>query len=309
MGLSTLAIASGLALDLVVGEPPNRVHPVAWFGRAVGTLDRPWQRPRAVGIAAAVALPLLAAVLVGALVALVATRNPGAGAVAGALVVFVATSFRALLATVRRVTRLASTDLPAAREALIALVGRDAEGLDAAHVRSAALESLAENLADGLVAPLGAFAVAAGVGNAAGLGDGGTLALACAGAVWIKGVDTMDSMLGYRDRPIGYGAARLDDAAMYFPARAAAVLLAAALANPRSLPVAAGWLDRVPSPNSGWPMGTLAAALDVRLEKREGYVLNPGAPWPTEDDVTRALARVGVAGLLAYGLAGVIAWS
>lgn len=308
MGLSTAAVAAGLSLDLLVGELPDSTHPVAWFGRCVAALDRPWRRPRLVGWIAAAVLPVLAAGVVGAVVLVTVTWSSVAGVVAGTLVVFVTTSFRALLGTVRRVTRLAATDLPAARDALVALVGRDPGDLDAEHVRSAAVESLAENLADGLVAPLVAFALAAGAASAFGAG-GGALAIACAGAAWVKGVDTMDSMVGYPDRPFGAGAARLDDATMYVPARIAAVLVAVTFGSPGSLARAAEWVDRVPSPNAGWPMGTLAAALDVRLEKPGEYVLNPDAPWPTPADVSRALARVGFAGLLAYGLAGVIAWS
>lgn len=309
MGLSALALAGGLGLDLLAGEPPDWAHPVAWFGRAVDAIDRAWRRPRLVGVVAAIGLPLLAAAVVGGGTAAVSAWNWGAGVALGAVVVFVTTSLRALLETVRRVNRLASSDLPAAREALVALVGRDAAGFDAAQVRSAAVESLAENLADGLVAPLSAFALAAGAADLAGVGGPATLALACASAGWIKGVNTMDSMVGYRDRPFGYGAARLDDVAMYLPARIAAVLVAAAFLRPSSLARAAGWVDRVHSPNSGWPMGTVAAALDVRLEKPGSYVLNPDAPSPTAADVDRALVRVGTAGLVAYGLAGVVAWS
>jgi adenosylcobinamide-phosphate synthase len=124
----------------------------------------------------------------------------------------------------------------------------------------------------------------------------------------VKAVNTMDSMLGYRSKPVGWAPARLDDLVMWVPARATAVLLAVATVAPASLPAARSWLADVPSPNSGWPMGVFAAALDVRLEKPGVYVLNDGAALPTLDDARRAVGRARLAGLLAYLCVGVLAW-
>ncbi|MFB6163948.1 MAG: cobalamin biosynthesis protein, partial [Haloarculaceae archaeon] len=173
---------------------------------------------------------------------------------------------------------------------LRALAGRDAAGLTPGQVRSAAVESAAENLADGLVGPLSAFAVGAQV----------SLAVGAAAAAWVKAVNTMDSMLGYRSKPVGWAPARLDDLVMWLPARAAAVLLAAAALAPGSLSAARRWTPAVPSPNSGWPMGVLAAALAVRLEKPGGYELNPGADLPSPTAARRGVRTVAIAGLLAY---------
>ncbi len=309
MGLSTLAIAGGFGLDLLLGEPPNWAHPVAWFGRVVDAFDRPWSRSRLVGIAAAVCLPLVVGGVVGMGTFLLVSWDWRVGGAVGSLVVFVTTSFRALLSTVYRVTRLSSTDLPTARMELRALVGRDTAEFDPTRVRSAAIESLAENVADGLVAPLTWFVLGASSGVLVGGSDAIVLALGCAGAAWLKGVNTMDSMLGYPCRSLGSGAARLDDVAMYLPSRIAALLIAVAFLQPTSLGRAANWRGGVASPNAGWPMGTVAAALDVRLEKPGQYVLNPDAPWPTTTDVNRAIVRVGGAGVLAYGLTGMIVWS
>jgi adenosylcobinamide-phosphate synthase len=95
---------------------------------------------------------------------------------------------------------------------------------------------------------------------------------------------------------------------MWVPARLTAALLAAWFVAPGSLRAAAGWVGDIPSPNAGWPMGVLAAALDVRLEKVGVYVLNPDGRVPTHDDTRRALRRVGLAAVSAYGIAGVLAW-
>jgi adenosylcobinamide-phosphate synthase len=310
MTLASLAVAGAFALDVAVGEPPERLHPVAWFGRAVGAVDAEWNRPRLAGACIAAALPLLAALAVAGAVRAAGHADPLAATAVAALGLFVSTSLRRLLSRVREVIALSETDPESARERLIALAGRDAADLSPGQVRSAALESLAENLADGLVAPLFGFVVLAAVATLAGGGSVVALAAGAGGAAWIKAVNTLDSMLGYRHRPVGWAPARLDDAVMWLPARASALLLALVGLSPGTLRRAGAWTGDVPSPNSGWPMGALAAALDVRLEKPGGYVLNPGRPLPDAETGRVAVRQVAVAGLVAYALAaGVMAWS
>ncbi|QZP36808.1 CobD/CbiB family cobalamin biosynthesis protein [Halobaculum magnesiiphilum] len=305
MGLTALAaVGTAAALDAGFSEPPGRVHPIALFGRVVGAVDREWTRPRAVGVAAAVALPLAFAAAAWGVVA-------GSGALAGdervaavatavvaGFALFSLTSLRMLVSVARDVTEAADRDADAARESAIALVGRDTSLLSAAGIRSAAVESAAENLADGLVAPLLAFALGAQVSVPVGV----------AAAAWVKGVNTLDSMLGYPDRPVGTASARLDDAVMWVPARVSAVLLAVAAGSPRSLVDARRWARVPASPNSGWPMATAAAALGVRLEKRDAYTLNPEAALPSPAEARTGVRSVAVAGALAFLLAGVAAW-
>jgi adenosylcobinamide-phosphate synthase len=251
-----------------------------------------------VSVAVAACLPFLAAFLVWSVLDALETVLPLAAVLLAGLVLFSTTSLRMLLESAREVVALTETDLDAARVDLRALAGRDASELSAAEVRSAAVESLAENLADGLVAPLVGFAVLAPF----------SLPLAAAGATWVKAVNTLDSMLGYRSKPVGWAPARLDDAVMWLPARLSALLLALAAGAPRAV-LYAREDARVPSsPNSGWPMATLAVALDVRLEKSGHYRLNAGNRLPTTDDAERGVRIVAGAGLLAVVLAGVVAW-
>lgn len=322
MTLTILAILGlAISLDLLIGEPPNALHPVAWFGRVVGLVDREWtddeRTLRLIGVVIACVLPLSAAALVGVVVEGALEVHPMVGAVAAALVLFLTTSLRRLLDLTREVIDATEAeseaededrhdreheddigkDLETARELVRGLVGRDTEGLSAAQLRSAAVESVGENLSDGLVAPLLAFAALAPL----------SVPLAAAAAAWVKAVNTLDSMLGYRSKPIGTASARLDDAVMWIPARLSAALVALAALDPRSL-VRAGTWARVPSsPNAGWPMATLACALSVRLEKRGAYVLNSEAALPTADDGARAIRIVGLAGVFAFGLAAVLA--
>lgn len=297
--LAALAVTVAVGLELAVGEPPTRAHPVAWFGRVAGTVDREWSHPRAVGLIVAVLYPMLAAFVMAGAIVVALLVHPIAGVVAAGLTLFVSTSLRMLLEVAEEVIAESDRNLAGARQRLLALAGRDSHGLSAGEVRSAAVESAAENLADGLVAPLFAFAVLAPL----------SLPLAAGGAVWVKAVNTLDSMLGYPGTVHGTASARLDDLVMWLPARASAVLISLAARRPGALLRARQWAGEAPSPNSGWPMATLAAVVQVRLEKRGVYVLNPTAELPTSEESGRAVRIVALAGGLSYLLAGVIAWS
>ena len=295
--LSGGAVGVALALELAIEEPPEGIHPVAWLGTAIGPLDRAWDRPRLVGAAAALVVPLGAALVAGGLVAVTGRLDPGLGAVVAGLVLFSVTSLRMLVRIADDVIDASETDPDGAREAVGALVGRDPAALSAGQLRSGAVESAAENLGDGLVAPVLAFAILAW-----------SLPLAAGAAVWVKAVNTGDSMLGYRDEPVGWGFARLDDAVMWLPARLAAGLIALCAARPGSLRRARQWAREPRSPNSGWPMATAATALDVRLEKPGEYVLNPAGDLPSPGRARRGTRLVRRAGLLCFAGGTVIAW-
>lgn len=295
--LAAGVIVAAAGLDAALGEPPNRVHPVAWFGRVVALMDRDWRRPRVAGVAIALVLPLVAAVAVAGGVVAVAYVHPALAVVAAVLVAFATTSRRMLLGLARDVVAASDRDLELARELLLGLAGRDASELSPALVRSAAVESAAENLADGLLAPLLAFVLGLPLGLAAGAGA----------AAWVKAVNTLDSMLGYRSKPHGAASARLDDVVMWVPARASALLIAFVAGRPGALGAARAWLPAVSSPNSGWPMGALAAAVGVRLEKPGAYVLNAGEPLPPVAVARRALAVVDRAGWVAVAGAAALA--
>jgi len=327
------AVVLASAMDAAIAEPPARIHPVALFGRLIAVVDRGgngsesdgWSHPGLVGAAAALVLPALAAGVAAAAVAGGAVAHPWVGAAVAGLVLFATTSLRRLLDRAREVIAASDADLDAARHDLRALAGRDAASLDAAQIRSAAVESLAENLADGLVAPLAAFAGAVVVAGAVAGADAG-LALAAGAAAWVKAVNTLDSMVGYRSKPVGWAPARLDDAVMWLPARFSALLLGVVVGSPTlALRRQVRGLARRPaSPNSGWPMATMAAALPARLRKPGAYDLDPGATGDVDGraagriggaatlpDVAAATRAVGLtrrAGLLAAAAAGVVTW-
>ncbi len=295
--VATAAVVLAFLLDLTVREFPERVHPVAWYGGCLERVDRAWARPRAAGAVAALCLPLAAGGTVALATGLAAQWHPIAAAVVAGVALFATTSLRLLLDLASEVVASSDGDIGAARERLPGLVGRDPAELSPGEIRSAAVESAAENLADGLVAPLLAFVLLAW-----------SLPLAAGAAAWVKAVNTGDSMLGYPSKPVGWAFARLDDLVMWLPARLSAVLIAAAALDPVALRRARRWAGDPASPNAGWPMATLAAVLAVRLEKPTAYALGPGGALPGVGDASRGVRIVGRAGLVAFAAGAVVAW-
>jgi len=292
-----LALLGAIALDLALGEPPNRFHPVVWMGRAVGRLEKmapPNGNARQLAYGAACELLCLAAAAgVAGLLERLAFRFPAPlGIAIGAVLLKPAFSIRALFSSFERVGRaLGDGDLGAARHQLSRIVSREVAQLDEGQVAAAAVESLAENASDSVVAPALAFAL-----------------LGLPGAYGYRMANTLDAMWGYRGRyeQLGKAAARVDDLLNLVPARLAALLVAAgsglAQGSPRDA-LAAAWRDAglVASPNAGWPMAAAAGGLDIRLEKVDHYVLNPDGRLPGAEQIGRA--QTAVAGGLALFLA------
>lgn len=298
--LVALAFAGGL--EAILGEPPGKFHPVALLGRLIEWFEpHRFGVPKLAGVVYALSVPLACAVAAYAAVKLAsAPPLPLLGAIVAGLVLWISSSVRLLLESGRTVVEASHDDTETARTALLALVGRETDDLSPGLVRSAAIESLAENFADGLVAPLGAFVLLSFV----------SLPAAAAGAAFVKGANTMDSMLGYPGA-FGWGSARLDDLVMFVPARISPLLLALAAGDPDALARARRYVHKPASPNAGWPMGTIAAGLNVRLEKPGVYVLNEVADLPTVADGRDAISLVRRSAALAYAVAlgvGVIGW-
>lgn len=265
LALAAAPIAVALAVDWRFGEPAARFHPVVWMGRYLGhlgpTLTR-WRPATAfVGGAAAWCFGAAAAGLLAFAAECALLALPTPLAVLGlSLLLKPLLAWRMLHDEVAAVETALAVSLDDGRARLQRLVSRDVAALDAEQVRESAIESLAENLNDSLVAPLLWFAL-------------GGLAAA---AVY-RFTNTADAMWGYRGRYewAGKWAARADDALSWLPACLTALLLC--LAAGRGVQ----WLPlrqaarATPSPNGGWPMGAMALLLGVRLRKPGVYTLNP----------------------------------
>jgi adenosylcobinamide-phosphate synthase len=273
-----------VALDLVLGEPAARWHPVAWIGRALGWAER--RAPgRTIADGAAAVTLVVGSAWAGARALASATEGLGwMGVVLEALVLKPAFAVRRLDEATEGVeAALRAGDLGSARTlAGRDLVSRPTHELTADEVASAAIESAAENLVDSIAAPILAYAV------------GGLP------AAWAyRAVNTADAMWGYRDERyerFGKAAARLDDLANLVPARfgASALVAGATLAGENGRDAArVAWAQhrRTASPNAGWPMAAMAGALGVGLSKRGAYRLGED-PLPASPDAVRRARRV-----------------
>ena len=300
-----VALLLALAVDLAFGDPPNRYHPVVWIGRLLEA-GRRWlcrgspARLLAGGAAVTIAVAGLAGAA-GALVSVLAARLGVGGLLLEALALMCLLSFRDLVGAARSVAAdLGRGDLPAARRTVgYHLVSRPTAELDERQVASATVESVAENLTDGLVAPV-CFFLAGGL----------------VGAAVYRVINTADSMFGYRTGPLEYfgkSAARLDDLLNFFPARIAGLSLVAgaALAGESArgaLAILRRDRRRTESPNAGWTMAAMAGALSVVLEKPTVHRLGAGA-LPIVSDIERSvrvLRAAAAVGLLLMAAAFVV---
>lgn len=293
-----VVLAIALAIDALLGEPPNAVHPVAWMGRLASRLVRLAPKHDPLGQLAAGALIALAVpgAFAAAAVLVVHALDAWPPVALAASVLLVKSTFavRALGQAARAVrVELAARDLPAARDALRSLCSRDPSGLGEPQLVAATVESVAENASDSFVAPVFYYAI-----------------FGLPGAIAYRAVNTLDAMIGYRGRYeyLGKASARLDDVLNFIPARITAMLLLAAGFLCRH-DVRSGWrvLRRdghtTESPNAGRPMAVMAGLLRVQLEKVGHYRLGDAGEPLAADTIDRAWRIVKVCAVLAFGTA------
>ena len=241
-----LSLLLGWLLDWLFGDPVRLPHPIVWFGKAIAWCEHRLNQGsyrKAKGGMTAVAL-IAATYAIGFLI-------NSQLSIINFLVVFYCLAGTTLIREVRAVFLALDRSLDEGRKQVARIVGRDTSELSAQEVRTAALETLAENLSDGVIAPLFWFAL---------LGTPGMLAY--------KMVNTLDSMIGYkteRYRDFGCWAAHIDDVANFIPARLTALLMVLAAGKPQLATFV--WKNgrKHASPNSGYPEAALAGILDCRF--------------------------------------------
>ncbi len=247
-----LPLLLGWMLDFVFGDPARLPHPIVWFGKMISfgehRLNKGSHR-MARGAMMAICLILLVFFAVWGLKRLV--PNMVLWLILDTLIVFYCLAGTTLIREVREVFLALDRSLDEGRQQVARIVGRDTSQLSAQEVRTAALETLAENLSDGVIAPLFWFAL---------LGTPGMLAY--------KMVNTLDSMIGYRTeryKDFGCWAAHIDDVANYIPARLTALLMV--IASGRLSLLKFVWKNgrKHASPNSGYPEAALAGILNCRF--------------------------------------------
>jgi len=299
-GIAPVTLVLALVIEAMVGYPDRLVraigHPVTWMGRLIALFDhalnhdgaRFASRRAAGGIALVIVVAVAAAIAFGlerSLLRLPLGILPVA-VLAGTLI-----AQRSLHDHVARVARaLEEHGLMAGRQAVSRIVGRDPDRLDEAGVARAAIESLAENFSDGVVAPAFWLAVAGLAGGAA-----------------YKAINTADSMIGHRTprhQAFGWAAARLDDVVNLPASRLAALLIVAAAAVTGRAAAAAAWravvgdAARHRSPNAGYPEAAMAGALGLALAGPRVYggvavedaLMGNGRRDATAADIRAALA-------------------
>jgi adenosylcobinamide-phosphate synthase len=303
--IAVAPLALGYVLDGWLGDPRWLPHPVVGFGHAIGAGER-WLNRGAACVrfltGSVLALGLVGGVyfLTAWALAAAAHWHVGAGVALATVGVFFGLANRTLISEGQAVFRALDESLDAGRKRLAWIVGRDTAHLDAQQVRTAVFETMAENLCDGVVAPLFYYAL------------GGVPAMMA-----YKMVNTLDSMIGHHDARhewFGKMAARLDDLANLIPARLTALLMVLVAASVRGARFAWKYGLAHASPNSGYPEAALAGILDVRFggpHTYDGELVEK--PWIGEN--ARAIASCEVERVVrinhavcaaAVGIAGVL---
>ena len=250
--LLILPLLLGWLLDFIFGDPSRLPHPIVWFGKMISWgehhLNKGCHR-MAKGAVMAIVLILMVFFVVWGLKRII--PNTVLWLILDTIIIFYCLAGTTLIREVREVFLALDRSLDEGRQQVARIVGRDTSQLSAQEVRTAALETLAENLSDGVIAPLFWLAL---------LGTPGMLAY--------KMVNTLDSMIGYRTeryKDFGCWAAHIDDVANYIPARLTALLMVIASGKLSLLKFVWKHGRRHASPNSGYPEAALAGILNCRF--------------------------------------------
>jgi adenosylcobinamide-phosphate synthase len=266
-----MALAAGIGLDYVLGDPRNRYHPVAWLGKVIGFVI-PYLKSRTGNVekakGAIFAITIVGATGFGTYFLVYASEYVAgilAFGVVSAVVLKLTIAVRGMERHAQAIMRCVEAgDLEGARNNLATIVRRNTNDLSEQHILSATIECISESTVDGITSPLFYYSL-----------------FGPAGAVAYRTINTLDSMVGYNDdffKNIGWMSARLDTLANYVPARLTALLMIISAKI-----IGADWTNSLRmlqrdhtktfSPNAGYPMATMAGALRIRLEKIGHYSL------------------------------------
>lgn len=298
-----LSLVGGIALCFVINDPPNRIHPISWFGKTISSIVPLLKRTnpnqeKLMGVIFTLFLTI-GLTMISYYFSIILYKLFGIVA----LLVFSILVLKFTMAILTLETHVNSIiqaieekDLIKARKNLSLIVGRDTETLDRTHILSATIESIGESMADGIGSILFYFSI-----------------FGPAGAIAYRIINTLDSMIGYTDSyhyHIGWMAAKLDTLSNYVPARLCAVMLILS-----SKMVGGDWKNSVlimrkdhnntPSLNGGYPMSALAGALKVKLEKIGYYEIGTSIEPLSIEKCRNALTMVKVSVILFFILVSV----
>jgi len=303
--ISILLLAA--AFDILMGEPPAAIHPVVWIGKLIEALKNaaPSAHRKLYGTFLALVCILFASFLGYAV--LLFAHNPAIPETVRLLLAayFLKSTFaiRSLLSPAQEIYNdLMRNRLQEVRAKLPTYVSRDPSKLNKDQMSSAVIESVSENFVDGILSPIFYYSI-----------------FGLTGAYAYKAVNTLDSMIGYKDhthKELGYFSAKLDDVLNWIPARISVIFIAAASVIVNTISIkdfkkmsaidtlkgALADGAKTPSPNSGYPMAAISGALGVRLEKPNVYVLGDKYPQSKPTDIKRASYLIRTAAVLSIAV-------
>ncbi|MEG0518530.1 MAG: adenosylcobinamide-phosphate synthase CbiB [Bacteroidales bacterium] len=264
-----MTLLLGWILDRIFGDPQLLPHPIVWFGKLISACEKKFNKKpadnkkdarRIYGGITAIGLILLVFTLSYFIIHYTYALNIWLGTALSIILIFFCLAGKTLTDEVRMVFQATDRSTEQGRIRVARIVGRDTRELSPQEIRAAALETLAENLSDGVIAPIFWFTI---------LGVPGMLAY--------KMINTMDSMIGYKNErylQFGYVAAKLDDLANYIPARLTAIgmiLVAFGGEKIKKLRFVLKYGNQHASPNSGYPEAALASILNCRFGGTHTY--------------------------------------
>jgi len=256
----SFCLAVAWVLDLIFGDPQHLPHPVVWFGKLISWGERHFNKGGHKFVKGMIFSLLSVIAIFGILLSLLkiaATLSITLYVVLSVLFIFYCLAGTTLIREVRGVFKAVDSSVEEGRRQVARIVGRDTSGLDAQEIRTAALETLAENLSDGVIAPLFWY-----------------LLLGVPGMMAYKMINTLDSMIGYRNeryKDFGCFAARMDDVANYIPARITAFLMILSSGKLQLFSFVKRYGSQHASPNSGYPEAALAGILNCRFGGPHNY--------------------------------------
>ncbi|HJU35290.1 MAG TPA: cobalamin biosynthesis protein [Nitrososphaera sp.] len=287
------ALACGLGIDWLFGDPPNKYHPVAWVGQLIGfflpSLKGGSEKAKGtifvilfvIIVALAVHFLVYTSIYLVGLIALV---------IVSALIFKITIAMKGMEQHAKTIMNsLEARDLKATRNSLSMIVRRKTDDLDEQHILSATIECISESTVDGITGPIFYYSI-----------------FGPAGAFAYRAINTLDSMAGYSDdyfKDIGWMSARLDTAANYIPARITAFLMVLSVMILRedwknSFNILLRDHGRTASPNAGYTMATMAGALRIRLEKIGHYALGDDQEPVTVEKCKKAISIMKLTTLL-----------
>ncbi len=260
-----IPLCAGWLLDKRFGDPPKLPHPIVFFGHLIASGERKFNHgDRRFWKGTVMSVALIAGTFLFSLVicSMFCTKNIGTlqfwiYLVVASILVFYCLAGKTLMKEVREVFRACDRSLEDVRRQVSRIVGRDTSNLSEQEVRTAALETLAENMSDGVIAPLFWY-----------------MLLGVPGMLTYKMINTLDSMIGYRNKRFimfGRFAAHIDDFANYIPARLTAVLMVLVSGEWSLFPFVIKYGKNHLSPNSGYPEAALAGILNCRFGGPHDY--------------------------------------